>query len=317
LEVDIQTLTRRVSKTQMTKSDIKGIIVPMITPFKGPKAGSVDTSKAKKLTEYLVSNGVHGLMPLGTSGEFALMDREERRDLIAAVSSAAGGKVPVIAGVSFPSSPRTVLYAEDAEKAGADVVISTGPYYYKTNDDGLYEHFQMLIDGTDLPIMIYNIPSYAGYNIPAKIVRRLVDKNPGRVLGVKFTTNDLGEFLEYLRLLKEDISIMIGSDPLIFAALEMGAAGAVVGSANVLPDVTSRIYDLYAAGDSRGAKEEQDRLDPFTQTMILGTYPAALKSALRMIGLDCGPVRPPLQELEKKQVELVRRSIAWKVGKKR
>ncbi len=300
----------------MTKSDVKGIIVPMITPFKGPEANSVDLSKAEKLSEYLIHGGVHGLMPLGTSGEFALMDRQERRDLVRVVSKAAKGRLPVIAGVSFPSTKGAILHAQDAEKAGADVIISTGPYYFKTNDMGLFEHFQMLIDGTDLPIMIYNIPGWAGYNIPASVVRRLVDKNPGKVLGVKFTTNDLGEFLEYLRLLKDDISIMIGSDPLIFAALEMGAAGAVVGSANVLPEVTSQIYERYVKGDSEGAKEEQGRLDPFTQTMTFGTYPAGLKSALKMINLDCGPVRPPLQELEKKQVDLVRRSISWKLSTK-
>lgn len=305
----------RKSRSKITKSEIKGIVVPMITPFKGENGNLLDLRATEKLTDYLIENGVNGLMPLGTSGEFALVDREERRDLIATVSKAARGRVPVIAGVSSPGTRDAINHARDAEKAGADLVISTGPYYYKTNEQGLFEHFQMLLDNSDLPLMIYNIPGWAGYNIPATVVKKLVDKNRGRVLGVKFTTNDLGEFLVYLRLLKDDISIMIGSDPLILPALEMGAAGAVIGSANVLPKLTSQIYEKYASGDVSEAKKLQDKLDPFTQTMNLGTYPAGLKAALRLIGFNCGPVRPPLQELGKKEVEQLRSSISWKLSK--
>jgi 4-hydroxy-tetrahydrodipicolinate synthase len=285
----------------------------MVTAFKGKNASLVDISAMSKLTDYLIEGGVRGLMPLGTSGEFALMDREERREVVSATVKAARGRVPVIAGVSFPGTKGAINLAKDAFRAGADAIISTGPYYYKTSSEGLVNHFQSLLDGIDLPLMVYNIPSWVGYNIPAKVVKKVADKNPKRVVGVKFTTNDLSEFLDYIRLLKDKMSIMIGADALILQALVSGAAGAVVGSANVFPELTSQIYESYTQGNLEKAKELQKKLDPFTQTMILGNYPAALKAALKLIGLDCGPVRPPLMAVNPSDFRKVRSSISWKI----
>src|SRR5487761_1463738 len=182
------------SRKMITKSEINGIVVPMVTPFKG----------------------VHGLMPLGTSGEFALMDREERRDVVSTVVKAANHRVPVIAGVSSPGTRDATNLAKDASKAGADVIIATGPYYFKTSAEGLLDHFQTLLENYGgLPLMIYNITYWDGYSIPPKVVQKLAARNPRRVVGVKFTTNDLSEFLDYLRLLRNDMSIMIGADALI------------------------------------------------------------------------------------------------------
>jgi 4-hydroxy-tetrahydrodipicolinate synthase len=302
------------SRKMITKSEINGIVVPMVTPFKGEDASRVDLAALAKLTQYLVEGGVHGLMPLGTSGEFALMDREERRDVVSTVVKAANHRVPVIAGVSSPGTRDATNLARDATKAGADVIIATGPYYFKTSAEGLIDHFQTLLENSGgLPLMIYNIPSWVGYNIPPKVVKKLAVRNPRRVVGVKFTTNDLSEFLDYLRLLRNDMSIMIGADALILPALVLGAAGAVVGSANVLPELTSQIFERYKEGNLDKAKELQRKLDPFSQTMDLGTFPAGLKAALKLIGLSCGPVRPPLVDLNSAGVRLVRASLSWKL----
>jgi 4-hydroxy-tetrahydrodipicolinate synthase len=301
------------SRKLITKSDINGIVVPMITPFKGESGSHVDLRALDKLTEYLIEGGVHGLMPLGTSGEFALMDREERKEVVTTVVKVASHRVPVIAGVSTPGTRDALNLAKDAFQAGADILISTGPYYFKTSPDGLLNHFQSLLDQVNLPLMIYNIPSWVGYNVPPKVVKKLADDNPGRVIGVKFTTSDMGEFLDYLRLLKDKMSIMIGADALILAALVVGGAGAVVGSANVVPELTSQIYEKYKGGEIERAKELQRILDPFAQTMNLGTFPAALKAATKMIGIDCGPVRPPLVDLSSGDVRRVKASISWKL----
>lgn len=286
--------------------------MPMITPFKGKEAEELDQTALEKLTSFLIGSGINALMVNGTSGEFLMQTVEERKRAVRVVVRVSHGKTPVIAGISESSTKNAVSLGLDAVEANADAVIATGPIYYKTNDAGLYEHFQKIIDEVHLPLMIYNIPSWVGYNIPASVVKRLVDKNPGRVAGVKFTTNDMGEFLEYLRLLKDRISVMIGSDPLIYPALEMGAAGAVVGSANVLPRETLEIYDHFMGGKAAKSKEIQDRIDGFTQTMVLGTYPAGLKEALRFLGLECGRVRPPLVPLLPEEVRKVRQSLSWK-----
>jgi 4-hydroxy-tetrahydrodipicolinate synthase len=295
------------------KSDIRGIFVPIATCFKGRFGTSLDSQALTRLVNYLIANGVDGIMPLGTSGEFGLLNRTERREVIRTSVETSKGRVPVVAGVSSSGTDNAIRLAKDAEEVRADVVISTGPYYYRTNSEGLLLHFQSIIDEVSLPLMIYNIPSWAGYNIPAEVVEKLADRNPGRIIGVKFTTNDLGEFLSYLRLLRNRMSIMIGSDELIFSALELGAAGAVVGSANVLPRETADIYENFSRGDFEKARSIQAKIDPFTQTMVLGTYPAGVKAALDLIGLSCGPVRRPLLNLSAKEISKVKASLGWKL----
>ncbi len=289
-----------------------GIIVPMITPFKGRDMREVDQNALRSLTNYLIENGVSGLMVNGTSGEFSMQSHDERKAALRTVLEATSRRVPVIAGVSESSTKNALDLATDAEQAGATAIISTGPIYYKTDCSGLTYHFQKLLDETNLPLMIYNIPSWIGYNIPPSIVFDLVENNRGRIAGVKFTTNDLGLFLEYLRLLKGRTSVMIGSDSLIFSALELGANGAVVGSANVLPYETSEIYRDFKSGKKENARLLQERIDPFTEAMVLGTYPAALKAGLKYLGYEVGEVRPPLMPLSRADSAKVQSSLAWK-----
>lgn len=297
----------------ITKSAVHGIFVPMLTAFKGENASELDLKAMAKLTNYLIGGGVHGLMPLGTSGEFGMLDREERRQVVEIVVESARRRVPVVAGVSSSGSDNCIKFAEDAANAGADAVISTGPYYYKTTSEGLLNHFQSILESVDLPLMIYNIPSWVGYNIPCDVVMQLARKNPRRVLGVKFTTNDMSEFLKYLTLLRNEMSIMIGSDSLIFSALELGAAGAIVGSANVLPHDTSQVYESYVSGDLEKSREIQQKIYPFSVTMGLGTFPSALKEAMHMVGLECGSVRRPLLPLTPRERNEVRHSLTWKL----
>jgi 4-hydroxy-tetrahydrodipicolinate synthase len=289
-----------------------GIVVPMVTPFKGKEMQDLDFGAISKLTEYLIQNGVNALMVNGTSGEFLLQNHEERKSAVRAVINNARGRVPVIAGISEASSKEAVELGKDAVDARADAVIATGPIYYKTSDIGLFQHFQTILDQVDLPLMIYNIPSWTGYGIPPEVVKKLVDQNPGRVSGVKFTTNDLEQFLEYLRLLKNSIPITIGSDALILSGLELGASGATVGSANVLPKETARIYELFLKKDFLGAREIQQKIDGFAVAMGLGTFPSGLKEGLRFIGIDCGGVRSPLVPLDAREKRRVRQSLLWK-----
>lgn len=296
---------------------LKGIVVAMVTPFKRTHEQDLDLATLRKHVEFLVHSGVHGLMPLGTTGEFGLLNRVERREVIKSVVDATARRVPVIAGVSDSGTRNAVDLAKDAEDVGADYVIATGPYYYKTNPEGLYLHYQAIVDAVDLPVLIYNIPEWTGYNIPPSVVKRLVLKNPGRVAGVKFTTNDMNLFMEYVTMLQHDLSIFIGSDGLMFAALGLGAAGAVAGSANVLPYETAMIYNYYKKGNLSRSRKLQNEIEPFVRIMGLGTYPAAVKEALAQIGHDCGPVRKPLVALSSPERAKVRASIHWKIPGRR
>lgn len=291
-----------------------GLIVPIVTPFKGTSMSEVDVESFDRLVDYLIEGGVSGLMPLGTSGEFALMNLAEKEAVVRRVVDRTNGRVPVVAGVSEPGTTNAVLLARKVKDIGADAMIATGPFYYKTNDYGLLNHYQMLLEQVELPLMIYNIPAYTGYNIPPSVVKSLADKNQGRVTGVKFTTNDLSLFLEYLRLVGNDMQVMIGADSIFIAALELGAAGGVLGSANVLPRETRGIFDNYSRGNNNEARRLQALIDGFTEVMGIGTYPAAIKFALRLLKLPCGEVRPPLVPLKEEEQEKVKKSLAWKIN---
>jgi 4-hydroxy-tetrahydrodipicolinate synthase len=291
---------------------LHGIVVPMITPFKGEDMSEIDHATLRTLTNFLIENGVNALMINGTSGEFLLQTLDERKAAVRTVVNAAAGRVPVISGISESSTIKAIDLGLDAEDAGANAVLATGPIYYRTTDEGLFKHFSSILDKVRLPLMIYNIPSWIGYNIPALLVKRLEERYPGRIYGVKFTTNDLELFLEYLRVLKGIVPVTIGSDALILSALQLGADGATVGVANVLPEETGRIYRLFVEKRYAEAIDAQNKIDGYVQTMGLGTFPAAVKEALRFLGMDCGWPRSPLLPLEESQAKEVRESLSWK-----
>jgi 4-hydroxy-tetrahydrodipicolinate synthase len=289
----------------------------MVTPFKRTPKQELDLEALRRHTSFLLSSGVNGVMPLGTTGEFSLLNRQERGAVVRTVAETVSGKIPVIAGVSESGTENAVALANDAAHAGADLVIATAPYYYKTNDRGLYIHYQSILDAIELPLMIYNIPSWVGYNVPPSTVKRLVQENPSRVVGVKFTTNDMVSFIDYLRMLQYDVSIFIGSDALIFAALSVGAAGAVAACANAFPRETVRIYKYFKKRDLATSRQIQKELGPFARKINMGTYPSALKEALSILGYDCGPVRRPLVPLTKNERIKLKASLMRKTSHER
>jgi 4-hydroxy-tetrahydrodipicolinate synthase len=253
----------------------EGIVVPMVTPFR--KDESLNIRILKRFVDYLVEGGVQALLPLGTSGEFPMLSDLERNEVIEAVVDQSNGRVPVIAGVSAPSTELAKKYAKEAVNIGADAIVATGPYYFTTHKEGLFNHFQKLIEAVDLPLLIYNIPAFVGYNIDADIVLQLVDRNPGRVAGAKVTTYDMSILLSYLQKLRDTTSILTGADALILTALGEGAAGAVIGIANVVPRVCSEMYNDFNNGRLGNAKRTEKRLYPLTQSIGLGDFPSALK----------------------------------------
>jgi 4-hydroxy-tetrahydrodipicolinate synthase len=291
---------------------LHGIVVPLITPFKGDGMREIDHDAFGKLADRLIQAGVNALMVNGTSGEFLMQSHEERKAALRTVVRAARKRVPVIAGISDASTVNALSLGLDAVEAGADAILSTGPIYYKTNEDGLLGHYSSLLSEVDLPLMIYNIPSWVGYNVPALLVKKLEVRYPRRIFGVKFTTNDLELFLEYLRVLKGVVPLTIGADGLILSALQLGADGATVGCANVIPDETCQIYDLYQEEKYREAIDAQSKIDGFVQTLGLGTFPASLKEGARFLGFDCGDPRPPLLPLSEEDARAVRDSLSWK-----
>ncbi len=288
------------------KLKLEGIWTPIPTPL--TKQGRVDIDTTRKLVDFHIEAGIDGILALGTSGEFALLSREERSVLVKTVVDQADNRVPVVAGVSDPSIENVIQLSSDAKKAGADAVLATPPYYFTTTDEGHYLHFKTISEAIDLPLMIYNIPEWTHSFVTPETVQRLADDK--LVVGMKYTENNLLNLIRFLKRSRSKISIFAGSDALAYSNLEFGGSGAIMGTANVAPRVASEIFDNHRKGNLAGAKASQEKLLPIIDAFAIGKYPAALKEAMSLIGMPVGPLKEPLQQLstvEKRRVaELLR-----------
>jgi 4-hydroxy-tetrahydrodipicolinate synthase len=275
------------------KLKLEGIWTPIPTPL--TTHGKIDTEATRRLVDFQVEAGIDGLLPLGTSGEFALLQKEERNLLVKTVVEQADGRAPVVAGVSDPSIENVLQLSKAAKEAGADAVIATPPYYFTTTDEGHYRHFKTISESIDLPLMIYNIPEWTHSFVTPETVQRLADER--LVVGMKYTEYNFLNLLRFLKTSGTKIAIFAGSDAMAYSNLEFGGSGAIIGSANVAPKVASEIFDYYKKGDLQGAREAQERLLPVIMALSVGKYPAALKEAMNLIGMPVGPLKEPLESL--------------------
>jgi 4-hydroxy-tetrahydrodipicolinate synthase len=275
------------------KLKLEGIWTPIPTPL--TKNGRVDEKTTRKLVDFHIEAGIDGLLPLGTSGEFALLTREERGVVVKTVVDKADSRVPVVAGVSDPSIQNVLRLSTDAKEAGADAVIATPPYYFTTTDEGHYHHFKKISEGIDLPLLIYNIPEWTHSFVTPDTVQRLADEK--LIVGMKYTEYNFLNLVRFLKAARNRIAIFTGSDAMAYSNLELGGSGAIIGAANVAPKIASKIFDDYRKGDLKGARESQDKLLPVIEALGVGKYPAALKEAMNLIGFPVGPLKEPLQTL--------------------
>ncbi|HYY92207.1 MAG TPA: dihydrodipicolinate synthase family protein [Candidatus Dormibacteraeota bacterium] len=283
------------------KGKLEGIIVPMGTAFTG--TGGIDQQRTRKLVDYLIEGGIDGLFPLGTSGEFALLDRDERKLVMQTVVDQANNRVPVLVGVSDPSLTNVIHFAKDAKEIGADAIVATPPYYFTTSEEGLYEHFETIASKGDLPLFVYNIPEWTHSFVTPSVVQRLVDAR--LIAGMKYTEYNLLNLLRFINVADRKISILTGSDAMTFTNLEFGGSGGVIGVANVAPSQASSIFDEFKRGNLEAARKAQLKLLPAIEAIGIGRFPAGLKEAMRLVGMPVGNVREPLQPLTTDEKDMV------------
>jgi len=288
----------------------------MATPLK--KDGSLDSATTRILVDFLIDGGIDGLLPLGTSGEFALLSDSERREITNVVVDQANGRVPVVVGVSDPSIEKILQYSRYAKDAGADAIIAVPPYYFTTTNEGLYQFYKKLSEDTGMPLMIYNIPEWTHCLVPSDIVKRLADEK--LVVGMKYTEYNFLTLLKFHQETKGKIAIFTGSDALAYSNLEFGGSGAVIGISNVAPRESAKIFDAFKSGNLLKARESQMKLLPVIEAIGIGKFPAGLKEAMKLVGIPVGEVKRPLLPLtgvEKKRVrDLMRQSGLLDGGKK-
>jgi 4-hydroxy-tetrahydrodipicolinate synthase len=268
----------------------KGIIPAMVTPVTSD--GKINVEALRKLTNYLIEGGVHGLFPVGSQGEFYALTFEEKKRVIELVVDETRGRVPVYAGTGAITTREAIALTKMAEAAGANAVSVLTPFFIHPNETELFEFYSAIAHATRLPVLLYNNPGRTGVSISANFVVRA--SKIENIVGIKDSSGDLTLTAEYIRRTDEKFSVLAGRDTLIYGTLCYGGKGAIAATANVAPKVIVEIYEAFQAGDLKRSLEAQFRLAPLRLAFDLGTFPVVIKEALNLIGIDAGIGIPPV-----------------------
>jgi len=272
-----------------------GVVPAIPTPFTAD-GREVDVDALRRIVRHVVDGGVHGIMTTGGTGEFPHLSREERRLVQEVVAAEAAGAVTIFAGTSACATWEAIELTRDAAEAGADAAILVPPYYFGIPDEMLYRFFADIAGAGVLPVVVYNNPLFTGNSLSPTLIAELM-KVDG-VVGLKQSQDDLGQLVEALRLAEPTgRSLCTGIDSQFYAALCVGARGIFSTAASIVPAPMVRLWDLVQEGDHEGALAQHRLLQPLNRFLEYDPgYVSPTKEALRMLGLDCGPVRRPLPD---------------------
>jgi dihydrodipicolinate synthase/N-acetylneuraminate lyase len=261
----------------------------------------VDGPAVKRLVEHVLAGGVHGLLPLGSTGEAASLDEKARRNMLAGVVEAAAGRVPVVCGVVQSRLADARADVQAAAELGALGALVAPPYYYPIDQATVLAFYRRLADSSPVPILVYNIPQNTKVVIEPATLAILAHE--GVVAGIKDSSRDF-EYFENVCLAMRDLPdfrIFTGSDTMLLASLAAGGAGTICAAANIAPSWVVRVFDDFERGDLEAARPHQDLLLELADVARAGVFPAAIKAALHLQGV-CGPwPAPPVAALDEAQ----------------
>jgi len=284
----------------------RGSIVAIVTPFKD---GKVDEEKLRELVEFHISNGTHGIVPCGTTGESATLSFEEHKKVVKIVVEQVKGRIPVIAGSGSNSTAEALELTRFAKEVNADAALVITPYYNKPPQEGLYQHYSYLAKEVDFPIIIYNVPSRTGVDILPSTIARLA-KLP-QIVGVKEATGSVRRATDILALIdREDFCLLSGDDFIVYPLLCVGGKGVISVVANVAPRMMSDLIESFEKGDYAKAKEFHYKLQPLCEAMFYETNPIPVKTALAEMGLIEEEIRMPLCKMSSANRERLRKVLS-------
>ncbi len=291
---------------------LKGSFTALITPFRN---GRVDDDAFKRLVEWQITEGTHGLVPVGTTGESPTLSHDEHKQVVELCIKTARGRVPVVAGAGSNSTAEAVDFTQHAKKAGADAVLIVTPYYNKPTQEGLYQHFKAINDAADIPILIYNIPGRSVVDMSVATMARCFElKN---VIGVKDATANMARVSQQ-RLAcvvkgKPAFVQLSGEDATAMGFNAHGGTGCISVTSNVAPRLCSQFQTACLEGNYEKAIELQDQLMPLHDALFVETSPGPVKYAASRLGLCGAETRLPLAPIAEATRKIVDAALA-KVG---
>ena len=288
----------------MKKIIFKGCGTAIITPF---TENGVNLKEFEKLIENQIENKIDALIVCGTTGESSTMTLEERKETIKFAVEAVHKRVPVTVGTGSNCTKSAIEMTKFAESVGADGALIVTPYYNKTTQEGLIAHYKAIAKETNLPIILYNVPSRTGVNILPKTCQELSKlKN---IVAIKEASGNLSQVTEIANLCGDELNIYSGNDDQILPVLSVGGIGVISVLSNIMPEFTHTMVEDFLDGNLQKAKKAQIRAIPLIKALFSEVNPIPVKAALNLLGYDCGMPRMPLLEMSKQNQEILKKEM--------
>lgn len=282
-----------------------GVTVAVVTPMNPD--GSVNEAMLRELVDFHVEGGTDAIAPVGTTGESPTLSHDEHDRVIRIVCEQAAGRIRVMAGTGSNSTAEAIRLTQTAKEVGVDGSLQVAPYYNKPTQDGFLAHYRAIADAVDLPLVLYNIPGRTSKNIEPDTICRIADACPN-VVAVKESTGNMDQASQILA--KSGLTLLSGDDSLTLPLLALGGSGVVSVASNVVPQDVKALVTAWQSGDVSKAQEWHHKLFPLCRDMLgLSTNPIPVKTAMKLIGKDCGEVRLPMTPLSTDQLESLRQTL--------
>lgn len=270
--------------------DFRGCYVALVTPFDAQSA--IDEDGLCSNIDYLINNGVAGVVPCGTTGESATLSWEEHNRVVDITLNETKGRVCVIAGAGSNNTKEAIEAAKHAKNSGADAILCITPYYNKPTQEGLYQHYRAIVENVDIPIVVYNVPGRTGVNLLPETVERLCEFDS--IVAVKEASGNLQQVSEIHRRCGDRLAILSGDDALTLPILACGGVGVISVVGNILPAKMSAMIKAFFNGKMEDALALHEELLPVCNAMFIETNPIPIKTAMNHLGFNAGTLRLPL-----------------------
>ena len=272
----------------------KGVFTALLTPFKN---GELDEVSFRSFIDFQIESGIHGLVPVGTTGESPTVSHDEHKLAVEICIDQANKKVPVIAGTGSNNTAEAIELTNHACEKGADAALVVTPYYNKPNQEGLYAHYKAIAENSDIPIVIYNIPGRSIVDMNLETMNKLFQiKN---IIGVKDATSDISRVFKYKSIIGDSFNQLSGEDATTLAYMTYGGHGSISVASNIAPKLCSDFMNLCLAGKFDEASKINDKLMKLHECLFLEPSPGPVKYAAEKLGLMSSELRLPLVEISK------------------
>ena len=283
----------------------KGSGVAIVTPFNEDK--SINYNEYNKLLEWHIKEGTDCIVVCGTTGEASAMTTEEQKSLIEFTVKKVAGRIPVVAGTGSNNTKHAIKLSKYAESVGVDGLLVINPYYNRTSQQGIIEHFRVIAEAVNVPIIVYNVPSRTGCNIEPQTVKQL--SSIPNIVAIKEASGNISQIAEIARICPNDFVIYSGNDDHIVPVLSLGGQGVITVVGNILPKQTSQLVHEYLSGNTAKALEMQLQMNGVVKSLFIENNPIPVKKAMHLLNLCSGELRLPLINMQENTTKALKNEL--------